>query len=269
MEPWQALTLGVVEGLTEYLPVSSTGHLLVTQRLMGIESGEAANAYAIVIQAGAIAAVLGIYRQRVGRVALGLLGRDPEGARLALMLLLAFLPAAVIGLLTEPLIESYLFGTVPVVIAWAVGGVLLLVVAPRLRDAEGVGIEGLTSRAAILIGLAQCAALWPGVSRSMATILGGLAVGLPLVPAVEFSFLLGLVTLGAATAYTALDSGSAMVASYGTAEMAVGFAASWASAAIAVKWMVAWLGRHGLGIFGWWRLTAALVATLLVYAGIL
>ncbi len=217
MELWQALILGLVEGLTEYLPVSSTGHLLVVQRLLGIEASEAANAFAIVIQGGAIAAVLLLYHRRVGQMFLGLAGREAAGRRLLVALVVAFLPAAAAGFAAEERIEQYLFGPWPVVAAWAVGGAFLIWIAPRIRQREGRPIEDVTWRIALIIGLAQCAALWPGVSRSLATILGGLAAGLSLAAAVEFSFLLGLLTLGAATAYKALDSGAAMVAAYGTA----------------------------------------------------
>lgn len=258
MTVWEALLLGVVEGLTEYLPVSSTGHLLVTQRLLGIDASEAANAYAIVIQAGAIVAVLGLYRSRIAQMVTGVQGGDPDGAALARSLVLAFLPAAVLGLLFDSVIEEYLFGPWPVTIAWAGGGVLLLFVGPRGPD-RGRPLESLGTRMALVIGLAQCAALWPGVSRSMATILGGLAVGLSMAAAVEFSFLLGLVTLGAATAYKALDSGEAMLSAFGATEILVGFAAAWISAVLAVRWMVTWLSQRGLAVFGWWRLGAALV----------
>lgn len=257
MDLWQALVLGLIEGLTEFLPVSSTGHLLIAQRLMGIESSEAANAYAIVIQAGAIVAVLGLYRHRVGQMLLGLAGRNPEGRAIALALLVGFMPAAVIGLLADETIESYLFGPWPIAVAWALGGALLLVIGRRIKAAQGNALEVVTLKAALIIGFAQCAAMWPGVSRSLATILGGLGVGLSLAAAVEFSFLLGLLTLGAATAYKTLDSGAAMQDAYGLPEIAVGFLAAWLSALLAVKWMVAWLNERGLSIFGWWRLTAA------------
>lgn len=268
MELWQALILGVVEGLTEYLPVSSTGHLLVVQRLIGIEEGEAANAYAIVIQAGAIAAVLGLYRHRVRQMAHGLAGRDPDGARVAGALAVAFVPAAVLGLAASDAIEAHLFGPWPVILAWTAGGVLLLVLAPRIQRMRGGDLESITWRVAIIVGVAQCAALWPGVSRSLATILGGLAAGLSLVAAVEFSFLLGLVTLGAATVYKAIDSGPAMLESYGFVELAAGFAVAWLSAVLAVKWMISWLNRRGLGVFGWWRLGVAAIAALL-FSGLL
>jgi undecaprenyl-diphosphatase len=269
MEWWQALVLGIVEGLTEYLPVSSTGHLLVVQRLLGIGGGEAANAYAIVIQGGAIVAVFGLYRERIAQMARGAAGRDPTGRRMALALLVAFIPAAVIGLLADKAIEAYLFGAWPVVAAWAAGGILILAVSPRVRPGRGRDLAAITARTALIVGIAQCAALWPGVSRSLATILGGIAAGLSLAAAVEFSFLLGLITLGAATAYKAVESAAAMVDAYGILELALGFAAAWLCAVLAVKWMVAWLNRHGLAVFGWWRLVAAAVVAGLLLTGAL
>ncbi|MGE3163529.1 MAG: undecaprenyl-diphosphate phosphatase [Planctomycetota bacterium] len=269
MDPWQALILGLVEGLTEYLPVSSTGHLLIAQRLLGIPASEAANAYAIVIQAGAIVAVLGLYRRRVSQMALGLTGRDADGGRIALALGVAFVPAATLGLLAGDVIEAYLFGPWPIAVAWALGGVVLLGIAPRLKQRPGYDLEMLTVRVGVIVGLAQCAALWPGVSRSLATILGGLAAGLSLTAAVEFSFLLGLITLGAATAYKTLDSGATMFAAYGLTEITVGFVAAWVSAVLSVKWMVHYLSQRGLGLFGWWRLAAAAVVVWFILTGIL
>lgn len=267
MELWQALILGLVEGLTEYLPVSSTGHLLVTQRLLGIRESEAANAYAIAIQAGAIVAVLGLYRRRVVELCEGLVGRNVAGQRVLIALVVAFLPAAVVGVLFDEAIERYLFGAWPVVAAWAVGGVVLLAVGRRLKDRAGTPLESLTVLGALGVGLAQCAALWPGVSRSMATILGGVAAGLALPAAVEFSFLLGLITLGAATAYKAVQSGALMLETYGPAALLVGFAAACVSAVAAVRWMVAWLNRRGLGLFGWWRIGMAALVTALLLSG--
>lgn len=253
----QALVLGLVEGLTEYLPVSSTGHLIVAQRLLGIPEGEAANAYAIAIQAGAIVAVLGLYRQRVGAMANGALGRDAGGRSLLLALVVAFVPAAFAGLFLDDWIESKLFGMWPVVAAWTVGGIVLLVLSRRPLGVGGQDLLTLQPKAALIIGLCQCLALWPGVSRSLATILGGILVGLSMPAAVEFSFLLGLVTLGAATAYKGLDSGPVMLAAYGWGPILVGFVAAWVSAVLAIRGMVAWLQRRGLGIFGVWRILAA------------
>jgi len=275
---WQAVILGIVEGLTEYLPISSTGHLLVVQELLGIGTGspsarEAADAYAICIQAGAIVAVLGLYFGRVRQMAAGLAGRDLAGRKLVLNLLAGFLPAAVIGLLGKDWVKAHLFGPWPIVAAWFSGGLAILLVAygPWQRSEgarRGWSLDDLGWRMALVVGVAQCIAMWPGVSRSLITIVGGVLVGLSLPAAVEFSFLLGVVTLGAATLWDAREHGALMVQEYGLATMAMGFAAAFVSAMLAVEWMVAYLHRHGLGLFGWYRLAAAAALAGLLLAGV-
>ena len=272
MEWWQALVLGAVEGLTEYLPVSSTGHLILAQRGLGIAESEASNAYAICIQAGAIVAVLGLYRRRVAQMLRGLAGRDSEGLRLALAILAAFLPAAVVGLLFDEKIEELLFGLKPVVAAWLVGGLAILAVARGRRgreSARGVGLVELSVAGALVIGLCQCLALWPGTSRSLVTIVGGLLVGLSLSAAVEFSFLLGVLTLCAATGYKALDDGPVLIETYGLLPMLLGAVAAWGFAVLSVRWMVAWLQHHGLELFGWYRVALAVLVGGLIAAGVL
>jgi len=269
VDNFQALILGLVEGLTEYLPVSSTGHLLLAQRLMGIDSSTASDAFAICIQAGAILAVLGIYRQRVAQMVMGAVGRNEAGQRLLINLLSAFVPAAVLGLLLEKPIKKYLFGgdewgLWPVVAAWFAGGMAILVVslARRRRGTSpttGFDLEHLTVRMALIVGFAQCIAMWPGVSRSLITIVGGVLVGLSLPAAVELSFLLGVITLTAATAYDALKHGPEMLATYGATPLLIGFGAAWLSAVLAVKWMVGYLKSHGMEIFGWYRVALAFV----------
>ncbi len=262
----EAIVLGVVEGITEYLPVSSTGHLILTQRLLGIPEDEAANAYAITIQAGAILAVLKIYWPRVRKMIEGLLGSDESGRRLAQCVMVAFLPAAVVGLAFDDMVEQFLFGLWPIAVAWLIGGLVIL--GMRLYpERPGQALEEITPKAAFLIGLFQCLALWPGTSRSLVTILGGVVVGLTLAAAVEFSFLLGLITLGAATAYMALKSGSVMVASYGVSTLVVGFLASGISAFVAVKWMVDWINRKGMAVFGYWRVGLGLTIIALLLLG--
>jgi undecaprenyl-diphosphatase len=261
MDLLQALILGLVEGITEYLPVSSTGHLLIAQRLLGIDASHAANGYAIAIQAGAIVAVLGTYRQRVGAMLQGLVGRNTDGLRLAICIVAAFIPAAILGVLFDDRIEEYLFGVKPVIAAWVVGGVLILALSRWVHARRtGLDLAQLSWRAAIVVGLIQSIAMWPGTSRSLVTILGGMAVGLSLAAAVEFAFLLGVLTLSAATAYTMVKSGDNMIGAYGWPALLVGFVAAWISAALAVKWMVAWLNRHGLTVFAWWRFAAAAIA---------
>lgn len=283
MDWWQAIILGLVEGLTEYLPVSSTGHLLVTQRLLGIDESRAANAYSICIQAGAIMAVLGLYRARVRQAFGGLLGRDAQGARLLRALAVAFVPAAGIGYALDDTIEELLFGLWPIVAAWTVGAVAILIIgrttllrppppdpaAPAAPPLSEVLALDPTTRQAVFIGLAQCLALWPGTSRSLVTILAGVAVGLPLAASVEFSFLLGVLTLGAATAYKGLQHGPAMLQAYGAGPILLGFLTAWLSAVIAVRWMVAYLRRRGLELFAIWRLMAAAIVAGLILDGVL
>jgi len=265
MDPIQALILGIVEGITEYLPVSSTGHLLIAQRLLGISESHEADGYAIVIQAGAILAVLGIYRVRVATMLGGLVGRDRSGLNLALCVLAAFVPAAVLGYVFDERIEQYLFGVKPVIAAWVVGGIVILLLSRWVQARrEGKDLGQLHWHSAVIIGLFQVLAMWPGTSRSLVTILGGLAVGLSLAAAVEFAFLLGVLTLTAAAAYAAMKSGSGMIAAYGWTAVLIGFFAAWFSAAVAVKWMVSWLNRHGMTIFAWWRFAAAGLAALLL-----
>ncbi len=270
MDWWQSLIIGIVEGLTEYLPVSSTGHILLTQRILGIDKTVAADAFAICVQGGAIVAVLGLYFRRVRQMLEGVIGKNPEGARLTGNIVAAFLPAAVIGLLLEKPIKHYLFGgdfgLWPVVAAWFVGGVAILAVSawkkPRGPGAAGKPLESLTWKLALIVGTAQCIAMWPGVSRSLVTIVGGVIVGLSLPAAVEFSFLLGVVTLGAATAYDALKHGREMLEAFGPAPLAVGFLAAWVSAVLAVKWMVGYLNNHGMDIFGWYRIGLAVIVAI-------
>ncbi len=266
-----SIILGIVEGLTEYLPVSSTGHLILTQRMLGIGQGEVADAFAICIQAGAIVAVLGLYYRRVLSMFQGLRGRDPGGLRMALCILSAFFPAAILGKLSEEWIDAHLMRLWPVTAAWLIGGVAILAVEwfrPSRKSAGGgLGLESLTPKAALIIGLIQCLAMWPGTSRSLVTIVGGLLVGLNLAAAVEFSFLLGLLTLTAATAYKGLKHGSEMVHDYGLLTIFAGFLAAWISAVVAVKWMVGFLQRRGFAVFGYYRIALAWVVGALLILG--
>lgn len=264
----EAILLGIVEGLTEFLPISSTGHLLVTNSLLGLDSTpaakEAADAYAIAIQSGAIVAVLGLYRHRIANALASIAGRgaDPvAGRRLLVALALGFLPAAVIGLLTKDLITEHLFGPWPVIAAWFVGGVVILMW--RKMSENGRALEVITWRDGIIIGCAQVLSLWPGTSRSLVVILAALAVGLSLAASVEFAFLLGLVTLGAATLYEALKQGGTIIDQFGVGAPVVGFIAAFITAAASVIWMVDYVQRRGLRIFGWYRIAAAAVVAVL------
>lgn len=267
----QALILGIMEGITEYLPVSSTGHLYLVQRLIGVGNSatarEAADSYVIAVQIGAILAVLWLYWSRVREVAQGVLGRNKRGCVLACNLTAAFVPAAAIGIILESVIKEHLFGLWPITAAWLLGGIAILSVSRSAPDQDkGFGIESLSLKQSFVIGIAQCIAMWPGVSRSLVTIVAGRMVGLRIRAAVEFSFLLGLTTLGGATTYEIAKDGPKILAAFGWTSPLVGLLTAFVSAIIAVKWMVAYLNRHGLAVFGYYRVALAVFAfSLMVY----
>jgi undecaprenyl-diphosphatase len=279
MEWWQAVVLGLVEGITEYLPVSSTGHLILTSSLLGLrtpEQREAVATFEIAIQGGAILAVLGLYRDRALAMGRGVLGRDPAGLRLLSKIALAFLPAAVLGPLLDDTIEEHLFSAIPVLAALAAGG-LWMIWLDRGRDpARGASLDALTWQMALGIGLFQCVAMWPGTSRSMMTIAGGVLLGLRARDAAEFSFLLGVPTLGGACAYklaknviaSAQNGTPNLFEQLGVAPVLLGFAVAAVSAAVAVRWLVAFLQRNGLAPFGWYRLALAAVLAALAWSGV-
>jgi undecaprenyl-diphosphatase len=265
----EAILLGVVEGITEFLPISSTGHLLVVSDLIGFGQGAtsgAADTYAIAIQFGAILAVLALYRMRVWSMMQGVAGRDAQGLSVVKALVAAFVPAAVLGVVLGDRIKDTLFGPLPVAIAWAIGGLVLLIWVPR---GGTTSLHELTVRSAFIIGIAQGVALWPGVSRSLVTLIAGLAIGLSLSAAIEFSFLLGLVTLTAATVFDTARNGGELVDMFGIATPLVGVFTAFVTALIAVRWMVNYLNSRSLAIFGWYRLGIASVAFVLMATGAL
>ena len=270
----QSLILGLVEGLTEYLPVSSTGHLIIAQYLLGMKESAALDAYSVCIQVGAILAVLNLYFSRIKQMWAGLLGKNAAGRRLIVNLLLGFMPAMVIGFFLAGPIKSFLFNAETVLVSWAVGGIVILLFVRynmkhgKGRCHEGTELEDMRWKAALTVGFMQCIAMCPGTSRSLMTMLGGLVAGLSMAAAVEFSFLLGLITLSAATAYDFMKYGENMVAELGWAPMLAGTLMSWVSAIIAVKWMVKYLQQHGLSIFGWYRIGAAIVMLVLILNGL-
>ena len=252
-----AAILGLVEGITEYLPVSSTGHLILTSALLGLD-GAGIDAFNIVIQGGAILAVLGLYRARVLGMAQGLIGQNPKGRRLLVRLLIAFAPAAVLGPILDDTIEATLFRPVPVLAALAIGGVIMLKLGKGRANSSDTDPADLPLRAALLIGLAQCIAMWPGTSRSMVTLAAGVALGLRPARAAEFSFLLGLPTLGGACVYKLVKDGDTVLA-LGTPSLVVGILVATVSAAFAVRWLVGFLTNRGLAPFGWYRLALTVV----------
>jgi undecaprenyl-diphosphatase len=291
-----AVILGGVEGVTEYLPVSSTGHLILTENVLGLndrtsaktpqpqqgapenkqdksDRASAVDAYCIVIQTGAIAAVVILYWKDLWLIILGLVGRSRTGFKLGLALLLAFLPAAVLGLLFNHIIESYLFGPVPVAIALAAGAPFMLGVeywrkrrmaAPGAVALPEKEMQDITPAQALFIGLMQSVAMWPGTSRSMMTITGGYMIGLTPAKSARFSFLLGLITLTAATAFTLLKHGHEMAAQLSPGPVIAGFVVATITAALSVRWLVGYLSSKGLALFAYYRLAVALIIVMLL-----
>lgn len=293
-----AIILGVVEGVTEFLPVSSTGHLIIATRFLKLESetplldrqGQplwhkrpseknpagvpltlklAADTYTVVIQAGAIAAVALLYWPQFMAMLRGLFGRDPAGLRLLLNVLIAFVPAAGIGFVAHNWIDQHLFSVGAVIVA-QVAGALLMFYAEHWRRKQvtrpaAATLTELTPTKAAAIGALQCVAMWPGTSRSMMTIVGGYFVGLDPRRSAEFSFLLGFVTLSAASVYKGMKSGGAMIQVFGWSSVLLGAVVAAITAALCVRFLVRWLTRHGLGLFAWYRLAVAAVLGVVFY----
>jgi len=294
-----AIILGVVEGVTEFLPISSTGHLIIATRLLHLESEKplttadgqplwykkpspkapagvpltlklAADTYTVVIQFGAIAAVALLYWTPLMSMLRGLLGRDPAGLRLLINIMIAFVPTVILGLLAHNWINDHLFSVGAVIIAQVAGAFFMLyaefwrrrraVLTPARSD-----FADLTPRAAAGIGALQCVAMWPGTSRSMTTIVGGYFAGLDPRRAAEFSFLLGFVTLSAAAVFKSYKSGAAMIQVFGWSHVLLGAAVAAITAAVCVKFLVHWLTRHGLAAFAYYRLALAACLAVVFY----
>lgn len=281
-----AIILGLVEGITEFLPVSSSGHLILTTWLLGRvgqldATTSSINAFNIIIQGGAILAVLGLFRTRILQMIRGLFGRSRTGRKLLLNIFIAFLPAAIIGPLLDDKIEYLLFRPIPVLVALFLGGLLLLGIRRwqnRIFGAQDdnpgrfVDIESLSWKSALIIGLLQCVAMWPGTSRSMMTIVGGMFMGLKPRQAAEFSFLLGVPTLGGACVFKLgkvllRDENGFIEGLGGWTPLIVGLVVSFVAASIAIKWLIEWLSTHGLSLFGWWRIGLATMLGVMIFQG--
>jgi len=280
-----AILLGLIEGITEFLPVSSTGHLVLLASMLGLDEPEhvrhATDDLLIVIQGGAILAVLGLYWGSVVRMCKGLAGKDRDGLRLARNIIIAFLPAAILGPLLDDTITRHLMRPWPVLGALLVGGIVMVAMRRPKSDIDaGTGQKTstvrsgitLTIRAALFIGLLQCLAMWPGTSRSMVTIVGAMLVGLSAARAAEFSFLLGLPTLGGACVYKLAGNlsgeGPNMFEVLGIVPIIIGTLVAMIAAAVAIKWLVHFLNRHGLAVFGWYRIALAAVLAALVFTDV-
>jgi undecaprenyl-diphosphatase len=264
-----ALILGIVEGLTEFLPVSSTGHLIVAGSLLGF-TGERAKVFEIVIQAGAILAVCWEYRVRLIDAVAGL-GSNPVAQRFVLNLIVAFLPAAVLGLLFASAIKRRLFAPVPVALAFIVGALIILWVERHRRLSPATvridRVDAMRWTDALKIGCAQALALIPGTSRSGATIIGGMLFGLSRPAATEFSFFLAIPTLFAACIYDFVRN-RALFSALDLQGFAIGFVAAFISAFLCVRWLIRYVSRHDFVPFAWYRIAFGLLILATAWAGI-
>lgn len=247
----KAAILGIVEGLTEFLPISSTGHLILAGELLGFND-EKGKAFVIVIQTGAMLAVMWHYRTRFTDLAIGLFTQRAAQLFIA-KLFVAFLPAAIVGLLFNNFIKSVLFGSVPVAIALIAGAFVILWVERIYKGGKVQTVDDVSFRDALMIGLAQCFSLVPGVSRAGATILGGMLTGLTRKAATEFSFFLAVPTLIAAGGYDFLKHRSEFSAD-DIGILAVGMIVSFISALICVRWLLRFVSTNNLTIFAWYRI---------------
>jgi undecaprenyl-diphosphatase len=260
----KALALGVVEGLTEFLPISSTGHLIIVGALLDFND-EKGKLFEIVIQLGAILAVCWEYRARLAKVAMTL-GSSGDSRRFVLNLAVAFLPAAVLGLAFGSAIKRHLFHPVPVAMAFIVGGLLILWVERRRHVVRVTDVDFMRPLDALKVGLAQALALIPGTSRSGATIIGGLFFGLSRRAATEFSFFLAIPTLTAAALYDLYKHRGLLVAD-DLSLFAAGFVAAFVSALIAVRALIRYVAHHDFTIFVWYRIAFGVLVLVTAYFG--
>ena len=260
----KALILGVVEGLTEFLPISSTGHLILAGDLLDF-NGDKAKVFEIAIQCGAILAVVWEYRAKFLDV-LRRLGSDPNARRFVLNLVVAFVPIAVLGLMFGKAIKAVLFKPVPVAIAFIAGGLVILWAERRRHRVRVQSVDDMTWKDALTVGLAQCFALIPGTSRAGATIIGGLLFGLSRKAATEFSFFLAIPVLFAASAYELIKNRSLLSGS-DLDLFGVGFVAAFISAFLCVRWLLRYITRHDFTVFVWYRLAFGAVVLITAYTG--
>lgn len=252
---FKSLLLGIIEGLTEFLPVSSTGHLIIFGDLLGF-TGESAKTFEIFIQLGAILGVAWYYRRRLWQVAGGL--QRPRERRFALNIMIAFVPAVILGLLLHQTIKAYLFNPVTVALALVLGGIVILLIERTARTPRIQTVDDMRPLDALKVGLAQTCALFPGVSRAGATIMGGLLSGLSRTAATEFSFFLAMPTMLAATSYDLYKSRELLQAS-DLPLFAGGFIAAFITALIVVRLFLSYVSRHNFTVFAWYRIVFGLL----------
>ncbi|ADL08384.1 undecaprenyl-diphosphate phosphatase [Thermosediminibacter oceani] len=262
----KAVIMGIVEGLTEFLPVSSTGHLIIAGDLIGFKGSPFHIMFDIVIQLGAILAVVFYYRKRIAS-SLRQLSPGQKGFRFWLNILIAFFPSAIAGVLLNDYIEEYLFSSFTVAIALIAGG-FLMILAENVFGRYGINdVDDMDAGKSLIVGIAQCLSLFPGMSRSASTIMGGMAAGLSVKAAAEFSFFLAIPTMLGATAFSLMKGFSAVTPAEWQA-LGVGFVVSFLVALLAVDRFLAYLTKHSLKSFAYYRIVAGVIMLILVYTGL-
>lgn len=257
-----AILLGIVEGLTEFLPVSSTGHLILASKLFGYDP-KTWEVFNIVIQLGAIMAVVVLYWRTFWAVAMGLLRWEATSVHFVLNLLIAFIPAAVLGLLFKDQIDALLESPLPVGWALVLGGIAILLIERNAKQGDATGIGNMPMKTALGIGVVQCLAMVPGVSRSGATIMGALAMGVERRTAAEFSFFLAIPTMVGATLLQVIDHREELIAGTGPigwGEIGIGFVVAFVVALAVIRGFVTYVSRHGFAPFAWYRIVVGAAA---------
>lgn len=250
--------LGIVEGLTEFIPVSSTGHLILAGELLGFDS-EAAGTFEIVIQLGAILAVVVAYYRRFSDVMRGLGRGEPRAIAFNRNIILGFLPAMVIGFFVYDAVKAMLDEPVLVAVSLVIGGIAILAIERAVKTTRVETVEGMSWKTALGVGIIQCLSMIPGVSRSGATIMGALSLGVERKTAAEYSFFLAIPTMLAASGYDLYKTGSGLDSS-AWLTIGVGFAVSFVVALVVIRWFVAVVSRHGFAPFAWYRIVAGSAA---------
>jgi undecaprenyl-diphosphatase len=261
----KALILGIVEGLTEFLPISSTGHLILAGSLLHFDD-EISKVFEVVIQAGAMLAIIWEYRKKFSKVTLGLIN-DASSRKFALQLVVAFLPGAGFGLVFSKAIKRWLFQPIPVAAAFIIGAVVILWVERRKTAVRVESVDAMTVGDALKVGLAQTLALIPGTSRSGATIIGGMLLGLSRRAATEFSFFLAVPTLLAAAAYD-LFKHRELLHKEEISLFGMGFVAAFFSAFLCIRWLLRFVSRHNFNAFAWYRIAFGVVILVTAYTGV-
>ncbi len=260
---WKTVLIGLVEGLTEFLPVSSTGHIILAEEVLHFE-GPPGKVFDIVIQLGAILAVCLLYRAKIWSTVTGVVRREPRALRFASAIILAFLPAAVIGVLAHSYVKSVLFNPFVVAVALIVGGIVILAIEWLVQRPRIKSVDDIDWKTALFVGFCQCLAMIPGVSRSGATIMGARVLRVDRATSAEFSFFLAIPTMLGATVYD-LYKNRATLDLHGSGVIAIGFVVAFLSALVVIKPFVRFISRHGFAAFAWYRIALGALALVLLF----